>query len=141
MRRDFTRTKSLSNEPIKLENIDDKNTSHKRVSSNVSDNLDMVKNYLIANSNKDNLSSTSTLLSLFPANNLPKMNRMLNSNNSQVCSRFPCSISLVDLITLIFRYKDICEKLIELFIPNLINDHSNRIFQIKFNCFNNMYQV
>ncbi len=145
LKRDFSRTKSLNDDQIQLNsnnNIND-TSSHKRVSSNVSANLEMVKNYLISNTNQDNLSSTSTLLSLFPASSLPKLNQMFHANNynNKLCTRFPCSSSLVDLIILIFRYKDICEKLIDLFIPNLINDNNNRIFQIKFNCLNNIYQV
>ncbi len=145
LKNDFSRTKSLSDEQIQLKN----NSSHKRMSSsNASVNSEMINNDSITNNNNDNLSSTSTLLSLFPASSLPKLNQMFNSNSNnsstntnKLCSRFPCSTSLIDLIILIFRYKDICEKLIELFIPNLINDQNNRIFQIKFNCLNNIYQV
>lgn len=56
-------------------------------------------------------------------------------------SRFSSSSSLIDLFTLVFRYKDACQSLIEIVIPNEWLKHNQKFFQAKFNCINNMFQV
>lgn len=59
----------------------------------------------------------------------------------QSLDRLPCSASLIDLFLLVFRYKDACEKLIDLCIPSDYVKLNHKFFQAKFNCLNNIHQV
>lgn len=55
--------------------------------------------------------------------------------------KFLCSSSYVDLCLLIFRYKDVCQHLIDMVIPLGSVKKNQKFFQAKFNCLNNMFQV
>lgn len=55
--------------------------------------------------------------------------------------QFPCSISLIDLLIMILRYKNSCEEIIELIIPNPLANQNMKLFQFKINLYNSFYQV
>lgn len=62
-------------------------------------------------------------------------------SQSKEANRFPCSISIMDLIITILRYKETSETLIDLLIPSALTRENLKFFQAKFNCINNYYQV
>lgn len=95
-------------------------------------------NQLNRNKSIESDESTNTLTS--------KGNRSNNSNVDVPETwtnpiKFSCSSSLIDLCTLIFRYRDACQSLIEMIIPVEWLKHNQKFFQAKFNCVNNMFQV
>jgi hypothetical protein len=55
--------------------------------------------------------------------------------------KYLCSTSIVDLLIILMRYKDSCEQLIDLIAPANLLEHSNKFFQSRFNCYNNLYSV
>ena len=85
----------------------------------------------------DSNESTNTLTS--------KTNQSISNLDEVVLTsnpiKFSCSSSLVDLCTMIFRYRDACQSLIEMIIPVEWLKHNQKFFQAKFNCLNNMFQV
>lgn len=54
--------------------------------------------------------------------------------------QFPCSSSFIDLFTLICRYKDICEKLVLLIIPDLLANENSIFFIHRLKVYNSFYQ-
>jgi len=54
-------------------------------------------------------------------------------------NRFPCSISLIDLSILLFRFKSSCENLLQLIIPQDFLDNG-KLLQYKISLHNTIYQ-
>ena len=55
--------------------------------------------------------------------------------------KFPCSLSLFDLIILILRFKDTCSSLIKLLMPHGIEKVDSRFFESKFQTVLGVYKV
>lgn len=104
------------------------------------------KNGIINKHNKNGqLNRTNSTDSNESTNTLTSKTNQSISNLEVVLTsnpiKFSCSSSLVDLCTLIFRYRDACQSLIEMIIPVEWLKHNQKFFQAKFNCLNNMFQV
>lgn len=112
----------------------DKNNNHGKQKNGI--NKHIKNGQLNRTNSSDSNESTNTVTS--------KTNRSLSNLEVVLTSnpiKFSCSSSLVDLCTLIFRYRDACQSLIEMIIPVEWLKYNQKFFQAKFNCLNNMFQV
>jgi hypothetical protein len=53
--------------------------------------------------------------------------------------RLVCSLSIIDMFVIIFRYENTCENLVDLLIPSVLQNA--KLFQVKLSCLNYTYQV
>lgn len=70
-----------------------------------------------------------------------KMKASQPVSSSLSAQAFPCSTSIVDLLVLMFRYKETCEQMINLIIPSDMIKHNQTFLQAKFSSLNGMYHT
>lgn len=95
---------------------------------------------------KYDASSSSPTTATSPSHSSPptfktQFNAALNEDMKISMIRYPCSISLFNLIILIFRLKDASSSLTDFIIPTAIEKLNIKFFQAKFHNILNVYKV
>ncbi len=93
------------------------------------------------NSSSTLKSSTTTITEAAAAATTTAATYDRNEKSAESLKSYSCSSSIIDMLLLLLRFKNTCEMLLDLIIPNETSKQNVKFFQAKFNCLNNVYQV